>query len=123
MKLDGYRILARLAKKRVELWTRAGQDWTDRFPDTARELLAIGAADAWIDGELAVLMPDGTTSFAAMQNAGDLPAGARLVYYAFDLLHWDGRDLRGLPLEERKRALEAVLPASDDPPLQPARRR
>ena len=58
-------------------------------------------------------MPDGTTSFAAMQNAGDLAAGARLVYYAFDLLHWDGRDLRGLPLEERKRALEAVLPASE----------
>ena len=113
MKLDGYRILARLAKKRVELWTRAGQDWTGRFPDTARELLAIGAADAWIDGELAVLMPDGTTSFAAMQNAGALPSGARLVYYAFDLLHWDGRDLRGLPLEERKRALEAVLPASE----------
>ncbi|MET0551786.1 MAG: DNA ligase D [Vicinamibacteria bacterium] len=113
VKLDGYRILARLAKKQVRLVTRAGQDWTDRFPDTARELLAIGAADAWLDGELAVLMPDGTTSFAAMQNAGALPAGARLVYYAFDLLHWEGRDLRGLPLEERKRALEAVLPASD----------
>jgi bifunctional non-homologous end joining protein LigD len=113
MKLDGYRILARLTKKEVRLWTRTGQDWTDRFPDTARELEAMGAADAWIDGELAVLLPDGVTSFAAMQNAGDLPAGARLVYYAFDLLHWEGRDLRGLPLEARKRALETVLPASD----------
>src|SRR6185436_18352041 len=77
-----------------------GQDWTERFPGTAREVAALGAEDAWIDGELAVLMPDGTTSFAAMQNAGDL-------------LHWNGRDLSGLPLEARKRALEAVLPVGD----------
>ena len=113
MKLDGYRILARVQKNAARLWTRTGQDWTERFPGTARELAALGAEDAWIDGELAVLMPDGTTSFAAMQNAGDLPAGARLVYYAFDLLHWNGRDLSGLPLEARKRALEAVLPVGD----------
>lgn len=113
MKLDGYRILARVRRRAARLWTRTGQDWTGRFPEAARAIAGLGAEDAWIDGELAVLMPDGTTSFAAMQNAGDLPAGARLVYFGFDLLHWNGRDLRGLPLEARKRALEAVLPASE----------
>jgi bifunctional non-homologous end joining protein LigD len=113
MKLDGYRILARIHGKSARLWTRAGKDWTDRFPGVAAALARVGAEDAWIDGELAVLMPDGTTSFAAMQNAADLPAGARLVYYAFDLLHWNGRDLRGQPLESRKRALASVLPTSD----------
>jgi bifunctional non-homologous end joining protein LigD len=112
MKLDGYRILARVGRTGARLWTRTGQDWTERYPAIARAIAAL-ETDAWIDGELAVLMPDGTTSFAALQNAGALPTGARLVYYAFDLLHWDGRDLRGLPLEARKRALEDVLPATD----------
>jgi bifunctional non-homologous end joining protein LigD len=113
MKLDGYRILARVHEQAARLFTRTGQDWTERFPESARAIAGLSADDAWVDGELAVLMPDGTTSFAAMQNAADLPAGARLVYYAFDLLYWNGRDLAALPLEARKRALEAVLPVGD----------
>ena len=60
-----------------------------------------------LDGELCAVLPDGTTSFAALQGHGDAPAG--LVYFAFDLLHLDGEDLTRLPLLERKARLEALL--------------
>jgi bifunctional non-homologous end joining protein LigD len=113
MKFDGYRILARCDGGRVTLWSRAGHDWTTRFASVARALEALPVRRAWIDGEAAVLLADGSTSFAALQNVDELPDGARLAYFAFDLLYLDGADLRGVPLEERKRLLKDLLPAGD----------
>ena len=66
------------------------------------------ARTALIDGEVAVPLPDGRTSFQALQNALGRK-GAGTVYYVFDLLHLDGRDLRGEPLEARKQALATLL--------------
>jgi bifunctional non-homologous end joining protein LigD len=110
MKFDGYRILARLDAGRAQLWSRAGHDWTERFPELARALESLPVRRAWLDGEAAIVLEDGSTSFAALQNAGDLPEGARPVYFAFDLLFLDDADLRGVPLEERKRLLQELLP-------------
>ena len=114
MKFDGYRILARLDRGNVVLRSRAGHDWTERFEPIARALAELPESRAWIDGEVAVVLADGTTSFAALQNAAALPEGARLVYFAFDLPYLGDSDLRDVPLEERKRLLQALLPSGAD---------
>jgi bifunctional non-homologous end joining protein LigD len=117
VKLDGYRILCRLENGRARLFSRSGQDWTARFFSVAQAAARLPAKSAWLDGEVAVLLPDGTTSFQALQNhanddgAGDGGTGdgeSPLTYFVFDLLHLDGRDLRAWPLEERKQALAAI---------------
>src|SRR6185295_15000733 len=66
---------------------------------------------AVLDGEVAVVLPDGRTSFQALQNAFGRP-GAHVVYFAFDLLAVDGEDLRARPLEERKARLAALIGGS-----------
>jgi bifunctional non-homologous end joining protein LigD len=109
MKFDGYRILCRLEDERVRLLSRKRNDWTDRLPELARAVEGLPARRALVDGELAVVLPDGTTSFQALQNLmSGVPTG-ELAYFAFDLLHLDGEDLTPLPLEERKRRLKELL--------------
>ncbi len=108
IKLDGYRLLCFLAPGRVRLVTRKGNDWTARYPAIARAAGRLRAKSAVLDGEAVVYLPDGRTSFQALQE------GADPVLAAFDLLFLDGSDLRSTPLLERKRALLALL-GSDGP--------
>ncbi|MFL6201040.1 MAG: DNA ligase D [Thermoanaerobaculia bacterium] len=108
LKFDGYRVLCELEEGKVRIITRNGKDWTDRFGSVAEAIAALPAKEALLDGEVAVLLPNGTTSFQALQNA--LGGGNEdLVYFAFDLLHLDGYDLRPVPLLQRKEALAALL--------------
>src|SRR5262249_5889261 len=88
IKYDGYRALCRLEHGRARLFTRSGQDWSDRFGPVARECAGLPAQAAWIDGEVVVLDADGRTRFEALQEALGSPAAAgALRYVAFDLLH------------------------------------
>ena len=105
MKYDGYRIGCRIRKKRVTLISRNGKDWTASFPEIAAEALKLGADDALIDGELSIVLPDGRTSFQALQNAASGSSRRALVYFAFDALRLGGENLQRMPLEERKQAL------------------
>jgi bifunctional non-homologous end joining protein LigD len=109
VKYDGYRIGCSVAGGRATLWSRRGKDWTAQFPGVAAAAAALPVATALLDGEVAALLPDGRTSFQALQNA--FSAGARpvLAYFVFDLLHLDGEDLARRPLLERKAALERLL--------------
>ncbi len=112
VKLDGYRILAQLRGGRVTLVTRGGQDWTERFAGVRDDLARLPAREAVLDGEIVVVGRDGVTDFQALQNAlGDGNDGrdGRLMYFLFDLLYLDGRDLRGCTQVTRKRALKALL--------------
>ncbi len=109
MKFDGYRILSRLEKGRVRLVSRNGKDWTERFPSVTESVAGLGAERAVLDGEVAILLPGGKTSFQALQNYMGGAGGGQLVYYAFDLLHLDGYDLAGVALEQRKAALRGLL--------------
>jgi bifunctional non-homologous end joining protein LigD len=106
-KYDGYRIVCRIQGGRATLTSRNGNDWTARFPTVARAAEKLPVEAALLDGEVAVVGTDGLTSFGALQNAAS--AGGTLVYFVFDLLHRDGWDLTAAPLEERKRALRAVI--------------
>ncbi|HEX6737807.1 MAG TPA: DNA ligase D, partial [Vicinamibacteria bacterium] len=110
MKLDGYRILGRVEGGHATLLTRQANDWTEQFAPVARALETLGVRRALLDGEVAVVLPDGTTSFQALQNAGG--GEGQLAYFAFDLLHLDGYDLRAAPLEARKELLKALLAAA-----------
>lgn len=120
IKFDGYRLQARIdttarGQRRVKLLTRSGLDWSTRFgPALAAALEALPAENALIDGELVVETGAGASNFGLLQR--DLAEGRhdRFVYYAFDLLHLDGRDLRGAPLKVRKQLLEVLLKQAAD---------
>jgi bifunctional non-homologous end joining protein LigD len=109
MKFDGYRILSRIEGGQARLLSRNGKDWTAQFPAVAAATAQLPVRQALLDGEVAVLRPDGTTSFNALQNVLEAGGGGELVYYVFDLLHQDGVDLREVPLESRKAALATLL--------------
>ena len=114
MKFDGYRILCRIERGRATLWSRNARDWTARFPSIAAAAGRLPARQALLDGEIAMLLPNGTTSFQALQNALATDPRGQLVYFVFDLLYLDGQDLTGATLEVRKRALETLVPAGRD---------
>ena len=111
IKYDGYRIGCAIAAGRATLWSRRGKDWTQAFPEVAAAARALPVRSALLDGEVAALLPDGRTSFQALQNAFSAGAGARppLAYFVFDLLHLDGEDLASRPLAERKAVLARLL--------------
>ncbi|HTB09985.1 MAG TPA: non-homologous end-joining DNA ligase [Bryobacteraceae bacterium] len=110
VKFDGYRLLGFLSRGAPALRTRNGNDWTDRFPSLSKALLTLKAKDAVLDMEAVILDPKGKSSFQALQNAlGEASHSEKIVAYVFDLLYLDGKDLRGLPLIERKDKLEALL--------------
>ena len=109
IKLDGYRTAARIDHGEIRLLTRTGLDWTARFRRIATDLGELKATTAYLDGEIAVLGPDGVTSFARLQDALSKSRSGDLVYFVFDLLYLDGLDLRPLPLLERKAALKKML--------------
>jgi bifunctional non-homologous end joining protein LigD len=109
IKLDGYRILVRIERGRATLLTRNRQDWTARFPAVAAAAAALPVKEALLDGEIVALDGAGVSSFQALQQADQLEKGLTVVYVAFDLLFLDGRDLRPLPLLERKAQLARLL--------------
>jgi bifunctional non-homologous end joining protein LigD len=115
LKLDGYRVQARKSGKSVKLLTRKGLDWTHRMQPVAEAVAALPVHEATLDGEVVVLGPDGNSSFADLQasfhdNADQDNAAPPRTYFAFDLLHLDGRNTRSLPLVERKQLLADILP-------------
>jgi len=113
LKLDGYRLLCRRDGKTVRLFTRNGNDWTDRFPTLAEALRALPVKSVVLDGEAVVLDAEGRSSFQALQRAFGERAPA-LHLFVFDLLFLDGYDVRAAPLLERKALLRRLLAAVPD---------
>ena len=113
IKYDGYRAIAAVAGDRCRLYTRSGQDWTEKFAAIAAPLREIKVGRALLDGEIVALDDKGRSSFQGLQNAlkeGRIP----LTYYVFDILELDGRDLRGEPLARRKEILRKLLQGAPD---------
>jgi len=109
IKIDGYRAFARREAGKVRLRTRTGQDWTSRFQALVPALERLPGGDFALDGEVAVLDAHGVSRFAALQEALSEGQYDKLVYIVFDLLHFDGYDLRNAALIDRKRVLEQFL--------------
>lgn len=109
IKFDGYRFLVHREGDDVRIITRAGNDWTHKFPPLSEAVLALHADSVILDGELAVVAPDGRTSFQGLQKAIKARRFQSLTFFAFDLVKLNGRDLRNLPLLNRKRELSTLL--------------
>ena len=109
IKLDGFRMAARIDDGRVQLLTRTGLDWTAKYPSAIAALENLNVKTAYLDGELCGVDDAGLPSFAQTQAATDGERGVHLVYYAFDLLHLADWDVSGLPLIERKALLEPLV--------------
>ncbi len=108
IKFDGYRAEAAIGGGRSRIFTRSGLDWTEKFQSIAQPLADLPCDSALIDGEAVVRDDDGKASFGRLQNAIAEGKG-NIVYYAFDLLSLDGKDLRKLPLVERKKRLAQLM--------------
>jgi bifunctional non-homologous end joining protein LigD len=112
IKFDGYRVQVHLKDAAVKVFTRRGNDWTNRFRKIAADAWHINAGSAIIDGEVVVPAEDGSTDFSVLQN--ELKGRSkRIVMVAFDLLYLNGYDLRKLPLFERKALLKKIISETD----------
>jgi bifunctional non-homologous end joining protein LigD len=117
LKLDGYRIQIQIRSgersgaktHKVRLLTRKGLDWSARMPDIAAAAAKLRVNDAIIDGEAVALDKRGVSNFADLQAAFQEGRERYITYFAFDLLHLDGHNLRGLSLSERKQILSNLL--------------
>jgi len=113
IKLDGYRVGCVISNGRIRLVSRNGLDWTARFPEITEAVAALGVRNGLIDGELVVMLPDGRSSFEAMQQAvAKRPPRKGLVYFAFDLIHIEGERTERQPLQERKARLLKLIGTS-----------
>jgi bifunctional non-homologous end joining protein LigD len=108
IKYDGYRTQLVIDGGRARAFTRNGHDWTTHYPGIGRSGEELFCANAIIDGEVIVQDEQGRSDFHAIKHA--LAATPeRFVFMAFDLLHLNGRDLRRLPLVERRGYLGELL--------------
>ena len=130
-KLDGFRALAFLKDGKARLLSRSGRDMTKNFPAIAEELAVLPHGEMIVDGEIVALGADGMPDFRLLQNnagtprlRGDRdPSGraalrqiqderALIAFYPFDILYLNGRDLRQVPLFQRKHVLKmAIIPS------------
>jgi bifunctional non-homologous end joining protein LigD len=107
LKFDGYRILASRAGGELRLFSRRAQDWTGDFEAVAAAMEKVRVKEFVTDGEVCALDDHGIPRFQLLQNRRG--ASARLVYFVFDLLWAQGKDLRRLPIEQRRQRLERLL--------------
>jgi len=113
-KYDGYRLLIAVGDGAATAWTRNGKDWSDKFRGLVKAAAKLPAG-CLIDGEAVALDEKGKPSFQLLQSTLKERQGANLVFYAFDLLVEDGKDIKKLPNIERKARLAALLEGASAP--------
>jgi bifunctional non-homologous end joining protein LigD len=106
IKHDGFRVIARKNGDRIRLYSRPGNDLTDRFPLIVEALTRLRSRSCIIDGEAVACGDNGVPSFERIRYR---KYDASVFLYAFDLLELNGDDLRHDPLEVRKATLASVL--------------
>jgi bifunctional non-homologous end joining protein LigD len=111
IKWDGYRAIGAKHKSKIELYSRAGTDFLEKYPPVA-EALRTFKHDVVVDGEIVVVDEHGGAHFEWLQNWHREPRGT-LRYYVFDILWCDGHDVRSMPLQQRKALLKSALPKND----------
>jgi bifunctional non-homologous end joining protein LigD len=108
VKFDGYRVIAVKDSQRVSLFSRNLKDVTKAYPSVVAVVRTMGPS-AILDGEIIAVDKTGRPSFQALHHRAP---DAAIHYYAFDVLHADGRDLLRVPLDERRTELARVLRGS-----------
>jgi bifunctional non-homologous end joining protein LigD len=120
LKWDGVRILAHVGPERIRLVGRSGIDATIAYPELAGLAGALGGRTAVLDGEVAVIGPDGSSDFQALAPRMHVRSAARayelsvrvpVTYVVFDVLAVDGHSTTALPYSQRREVLEGLLPS------------
>jgi bifunctional non-homologous end joining protein LigD len=109
LKFDGYRFQIVKNGRRVSLYGRGGHEWTKRLPGFAHAFQLLPCRSATLDGELVLPDEDGAPDFEGLRTSVRETQDHELVFFAFDLLYRDGKDLRPLPLAERRRRLVRLV--------------
>ncbi|SOE91511.1 DNA ligase D [Caballeronia arationis] len=109
IKFDGYRLMCRVEQGTAKLITRGGHDWTEKMCTLATAIDGLPVENAWLDGEVVVLTESGVPDFNALQNAFDRRSTAQLTFFAFDIPFLNGRDLREVPLSQRRELLGELI--------------
>lgn len=112
-KYDGYRALIQIRKGKVELVSRNGLSFNQKYEQLVQSFGAI-KDDMILDGEIVIEDKNGKSNFQWLQHYQDNPDKGELKCYVFDILYFNGYDLTSLELLQRKRILQAVLPQGDD---------
>jgi DNA ligase D-like protein (predicted ligase) len=110
VKHDGYRTILIVEGRKARTFTRNGFDWSDRYPGITKAAAKLDSRSAIIDGEVIVQDERGVSDFEALKSAIRWQS-QRLILCAFDLLHLNGKDLRDLPLVERRVRLRELVPS------------
>jgi bifunctional non-homologous end joining protein LigD len=108
VKFDGYRALLLKNGATVQVRSRNNKDLTASYPGLRAAALRLRADTAVVDGEIVAVDGNGRPSFQALQHRGAHP-GHTVVFYGFDLLHVNGRDLTGVALQKRRALLPDVV--------------
>jgi bifunctional non-homologous end joining protein LigD len=109
IKFDGYRALALRGGRETRILSRNQKNLGKKFPEITSSIAALHVQDLIVDGEVVALDDKGRPSFQLLQGYDMGLVRPPIVFYAFDLLRLNGEELRGLPIEERKAKLAALL--------------
>ncbi|MBY5319182.1 non-homologous end-joining DNA ligase [Rhizobium leguminosarum] len=117
IKWDGYRLSVHVEPTGIRILTRGGHNWTDRFPAIKQAALWLPVGTAILDGEAVVLDEQGRSDFGLLQQSlggrGGKKSSSDAIFMAFDLLYFDGHDLRNSELDMRRHLLEDLVPAGE----------
>ncbi|MBB4437377.1 bifunctional non-homologous end joining protein LigD [Rhizobium leguminosarum] len=117
IKWDGYRLAVHIEPTGIRILTRGGHDWTHRFPAIKVAAMWLPVGTAILDGEAVVLDEQGRSDFGLLQQSlggrGGKKSSSDAIFMAFDLLYFDGHDLRNSELGMRRHLLEDLVPASE----------
>ncbi len=111
IKWDGYRAVAECCGKKVELISRNLKPFTQKYAPVAAALSALNL-NAVFDGEIVAVDEHGLADFQALQNWQNTPV--KLHYFVFDVMWLNGFDLTAVPLLQRKKVLQQLIPANHD---------
>jgi bifunctional non-homologous end joining protein LigD len=109
IKHDGFRFICRRKGDRVRVFSRRGNDYTERVPRIVDTLARLPVTSVTLDGEGVACSAEGVTDFELLRAALGRPAKREVFLYAFDLLELDGRDLRREPWSDRRWKLARLL--------------
>lgn len=112
LKYDGFRLRCAKEQGAPKLYYRRGSNVTAQYPEIASAVAALAGNDLLLDGELVAFDAAGKPDFEALQGAARSPKGKRnaLRFIAFDLLGYEGADLRRIPFVQRRELLHALVP-------------
>lgn len=112
IKYDGYRMVCRIDKpgSGIRFYSRKGYDFSAQLKAITEAVRALPLEQGWLDGEIVVFSASGGSDFHALQQAFKEGRDSGIVYLVFDLMNYEGYDIRSAPLSERKSLLQELVP-------------